>query len=200
MPQCADTSGSIAQFVQVHLYGLAAADQAFVTGWLKAVQRRNCQPATRKTYCGALKTFVHSWDGHQPSRLLQVQRTHIEQFLDDLQRRGLQPSTVNNLARRCASLLPPPHPRGAPGGLPDSISSLRVGTRAAPAGPERRPSPASLRCPGPGLGTGGLFTAVAKRYSAWRIGSAGDTGRRTRSTTAHHSAGAQKPAGPHGVL
>jgi site-specific recombinase XerD len=95
MPQHEDTSGSVTQFVQAHLHGLAAADQALVIGWLRAVQRRNCQPTTLKTYCGALKTFVHSWDGHRPASLLQVQRTHIEHFLDHLQTRGLHPSTIN---------------------------------------------------------------------------------------------------------
>jgi site-specific recombinase XerD len=68
-----------------------------VIGWLKAVQRRNCQPTTLKTYGGALKTFVHSWDGHRPASLLQVQRAHIERFLDYLQTRGLQPSTINTV-------------------------------------------------------------------------------------------------------
>jgi site-specific recombinase XerD len=95
MPQHEDASGSVAQFVQTRLRGLAAADQALVIGWLKAVQRRNRQPTTLKTYCGALKTFVHSWEGHRPASLLQVQRAHVERFLDHFQTRGLHPSTIN---------------------------------------------------------------------------------------------------------
>jgi integrase/recombinase XerD len=81
--------------VQTYLYGLAKADQDVVTGWLKAAHRRNCQPTTLKTYFGALKAFVNSWDGHRPASLLHVQRSHIEHFIDHLQTRGLQPSTIN---------------------------------------------------------------------------------------------------------
>jgi len=97
MPQKVDTSGSVVQFVQTHLPGLASTDQALVIGWLKAVQRRNCQPRTLKSYGGALKAFVQSWDGHRPATLLQVQCSHIEQFIDSLEARGLYPSTINTL-------------------------------------------------------------------------------------------------------
>jgi site-specific recombinase XerD len=38
---------------------------------------------------------VHSWDGYRPASLLQVQRAHIEHFIDHLRARGLQPSTIN---------------------------------------------------------------------------------------------------------
>lgn len=92
-----DTAGSVTQLVQTHLQGLPSADQALVTEWLKAAERRNCQPATLKAYCGALKAFVGSWDGHRPTTLLQVQRSHIEHFLDHLEARGLNPSTINTL-------------------------------------------------------------------------------------------------------
>lgn len=97
MPPQAGISGSVVQFVQTHLPGLASTDQALVIGWLKAVQRRNCQPRTLQSYCGALKAFVQSWDGHRPGTLLQVQRSHIEQFIDSLEARGLQPGTINTL-------------------------------------------------------------------------------------------------------
>lgn len=76
---------------------LSSADQALVTGWLKAAERRNCQPATLKGYGGALKAFVQSWEGHRPASLLQVERAHIEHFLDHLAERGLKPSTINTL-------------------------------------------------------------------------------------------------------
>lgn len=92
-----DNTGSSTQLVQTHFHELPLADQALVTGWLKAVERRNCQPATLKGYCGALKAFVQSWDGHRPASLLQVQRSHIEHFLEHLQARGLNPSTINTL-------------------------------------------------------------------------------------------------------
>jgi len=97
MPQNVDTSGAVVQFVQTHLPGLASADQALVMGWLKAVQRRNCQPRTLQSYCGALKAFVQSWDGQRPATLLQVQRSHLEHFIDSLEARGLHPSTINIL-------------------------------------------------------------------------------------------------------
>lgn len=92
-----DTAGSVTQLVQTHLQGLTSADQALVTEWLKAAERRNCQPVTLKAYCGALKAFVGSWDGYRPTTLLQVQRSHIERFIDHLVARGLHPSTINTL-------------------------------------------------------------------------------------------------------
>jgi hypothetical protein len=84
MPRHEDTSGAIAGFVQARLHGSAAVDQTFVRGWLKAVQRRNCQPTTLTTYCGALKASVHSWDGHRSTSLLQAQRVHIKRLIDAL--------------------------------------------------------------------------------------------------------------------
>jgi site-specific recombinase XerD len=76
---------------------LTSTDQTLVTEWLKAVERRNCQPVTLKSYCGALNAFVGSWDGHRPASLLQAERSHIEHFLDHLETRGLNPSTINTL-------------------------------------------------------------------------------------------------------
>ncbi len=92
-----DSTGCGTALVDSHLPELTTADQALVTGWLKAAERRNCQPSTLKGYCGALKAFVHSWDGHRPVSLLQVERSHIEHFLDHLEGRGLNPSTINTL-------------------------------------------------------------------------------------------------------
>lgn len=92
-----DSTGFGAALVPTHLPELTAADQALVTGWLQAAERRNCQPSTLKGYCGALKAFVQSWEGHRPASLLQVERSHIEHFLDHLERRGLNPSTINTL-------------------------------------------------------------------------------------------------------
>lgn len=43
-----DNTGSVTHLVQSHLSGLTSADQALVTEWLKAAERRNCQPATLK--------------------------------------------------------------------------------------------------------------------------------------------------------
>ncbi len=92
-----DSTGVGAALVPTHLPELTAADQDLVTGWLKAAERRNCQPSTLKGYGGALKAFIHSWDGHRPVSLLQVERSHIEHFLEHLEGRGLKPSTINTL-------------------------------------------------------------------------------------------------------
>ena len=92
-----DSTGFGTSLVPTHFPELPTADQALVTGWLKAAERRNCQPSTLKGYGGALKAFVHSWDGYRPASLRQVERAHIEHFLDHLAARGLNPSTINTL-------------------------------------------------------------------------------------------------------
>lgn len=43
-----DSTGFRAALVPTHLPELPAAEQALVTGWLQAAERRNCQPSTRK--------------------------------------------------------------------------------------------------------------------------------------------------------
>lgn len=40
---------------------------------------------------------MQSWDGHRPASLRQVERSHIEHFLEQLEGRGLKPSTINTL-------------------------------------------------------------------------------------------------------
>lgn len=95
----ADTTSLVVQLVQLHLQELPPSDQVVVRAWLKAVPRRNCQPTTLTGYCGALKALVGSWEGHRPATLLQVQGSHIERFIDQLEARGLHPSTITTRLR-----------------------------------------------------------------------------------------------------